>query len=103
MNVLQAEYSGALPVFYCLLTASSALTVLLVFRPLAVALDQLKWHNLALLVSVVLVLLMIITHHLNGMTMALIQLNEAIVLRPAFALMIWYCLREQTSQSGLRV
>jgi O-antigen/teichoic acid export membrane protein len=98
LKVMRAEYESALPVFYCLLIASTVLTVLLVFRPLAVALDQLKWHNVTLIVSVLLVLIVIITDQLSAMTMSLIQLNEAIALRPLFALIIWQRLRNQDSQ-----
>jgi O-antigen/teichoic acid export membrane protein len=96
-KLLRPGYADALPVFYCLLLASTLLTVLLVFRPLAVALDQLKWHNLMLLVSVILVVFVTVTNQLSAMTMALIQLNEAVALRPAFALFIWYRLRNQDS------
>jgi O-antigen/teichoic acid export membrane protein len=98
LKVLGSQYESALPVFYCLLIASTVLTVLLVFRPLAVAFDQLKWHNVTLIVSAVLVLLVIMTDQLSAMTMALIQLNEAIALRPLFAVIIWQRLRVRGSQ-----
>ena len=89
------QYSNALPVFYCLIIASSILLILLVFRPLAVTLDLLKWHNFALAVSVCLLLFLICTHRLNSMTMAYVQLTEAALLRPAFSFLVWIRLRDR--------
>ncbi len=88
-----SQYSTALPVFYCLLTAAWLLLVLLLFRPLAVSLDLLKWHNLALMFSVFVLSVLVVTHRLDAMTMAFVQLAEAALLRPAFSVLVWNRLR----------
>jgi len=77
------------PIFYCLATSSWLLLVFLVFRPLAVSLDLLSWHNAALLVSSTAVIGLILAHALNGPTMAYVQLGEALVLRLAFSVLVW--------------
>lgn len=91
-----SQYSGALPIFFVLVIAECFLLVLLVFRPLAVTLDLLMWHNLALAVSVLLLLLLIASHRLNSMTMAYVQLIEAAILRPAFSLLVWLHFRSSS-------
>jgi O-antigen/teichoic acid export membrane protein len=94
---LAAPYAGSLPVFYCLAVAAWLLLVFLVFRPLAVSLDLLKWHNLALLVSTVLVLALVVTGALNALTMAYVQLAEAALLRSSFSLLVWSRLQRRTT------
>jgi O-antigen/teichoic acid export membrane protein len=89
------QYLTALPVFYCLITSSCFLFVLLVFRPLAVSLDLLKWHNLASLVSCLILAGLIITRRLDALTMSAVQLGEAALLRPMFSAVVWYKLRKQ--------
>ena len=95
LHFFSANYAVALPVFYCLVIASWLLLVLLVFRPLAVSLDLLKWHNLALFVSALLVAGLIIAGKLNALTMASVQLAEAAILRLAFSVLVWKRLRER--------
>jgi O-antigen/teichoic acid export membrane protein len=95
LHFFSANYAVALPVFYCLVIASWLLLVLLVFRPLAVSLDLLKWHNLALFVSAVLVAGLIMSGKLNALTMASVQLAEAAILRLAFSVLVWKRLRER--------
>lgn len=95
LHFFSANYAVALPAFYCLVIASWLLLVLLVFRPLAVSLDLLKWHNLALFVSAVLVAGLIIAGKLNALTMASVQLAEAAILRLAFSVLVWKRLRER--------
>jgi O-antigen/teichoic acid export membrane protein len=101
LTLLPPQYAGALPVFYCLITSALLLLLLLVFRPLAVTLDLLKWHNLALVGGVVLLLLLIATHRLDSLSMAYVQLIDAAVFRAAFGFFVWRRLRHE-SQSGVR-
>jgi O-antigen/teichoic acid export membrane protein len=93
MHFFEAQYAMALPVFYTLALAAWLLLVFLMFRPLAVSLDLLKWHNLALLISAIVVVLLIVANDLNALTMAYVQLGEAAVLRLSFSLLVWKRLR----------
>ena len=88
VNMLPAEYAAALPVFYVLSVAAWLMLVLLVFRPLALNLDLLRWHNLVLLASSAIVILFIVAGQLNAMTMAFIQLAEVLILRSLFGVII---------------
>jgi O-antigen/teichoic acid export membrane protein len=83
------QYLPALPIFYVLATASWLLLGFVVFRPLAVSLDLLRWHNFALLISAVLVVSFIVAGDLNALTLAYIQLFEVVVLRAIFNALIW--------------
>ena len=98
LNVLRAEYSSALPVFYLLAIAAWLILAFLVFRPLALSLDLLRWHNLALLVSTGMVVSLILTGKLNALTMAYIQLVEALVLRALFSRLVWTRLKRRESE-----
>lgn len=93
IHFFSAQYITALPIFYALVIAGWLLLVLLVFRPLAVSLDLLKWHNLALFASAVLVIALIITRELNAFSMAYVQLAEAAIFRLAFSALVWKKLR----------
>jgi len=97
LHLFSAQYVAALPVFYCLIVAAWLLLVLLVFRPLAVSLDLLKWHNLALLLSSVIVISLIVAGGLNALTMAYVQLAEAALLRLSFGLVVWKKLRDRSA------
>jgi O-antigen/teichoic acid export membrane protein len=96
-HVLAADYKNSLPVFYCLVVAAWLLLVLLVFRPLALSLDLLRWHNAALLLSKALLAVVVVVHSLNALTLAGIQLAEAAILRPAFAALVWQALRQSVT------
>ena len=100
LHFFAIEYARGLPVFYCLLVAAWLLLVLLVFRPLAVSLDLLKWHNLALSVSVVVVVVLIVAGQLSALTMAYVQLAEAAILRLSFSLLVWKKLRARRAAAG---
>ncbi|MCM3871038.1 MAG: oligosaccharide flippase family protein [Pyrinomonadaceae bacterium] len=93
LRLFQQVYLPALPVYYVLVVVASLLLIFLVFRPLAVSLDLLRWHNMALLVSAALVICLIIAGDLNAMTMAYIQLAEALILRSLFSVLVWVRLR----------
>lgn len=96
-HVLAADYKNSLPVFYCLVVAAWLLLVLLVFRPLALSLDLLRWHNAALMLSTALLAVVVVAHSLNALTLAGIQLAEAAILRPAFAALVWQALRQSVT------
>lgn len=89
LRLIQPEYLAALPVFYLLTIAGWLMLVFLVFRPLAVSLDLLRWHNLALLASAGVVGVFIIAGELNALTMAYIQLAEVVMLRSLFNALVW--------------
>jgi O-antigen/teichoic acid export membrane protein len=88
VNILRAEYTAALPVFYLLAGAAWLMLVFLVFRPLALNLDLLRWHNLVLLASSGIVVFIIIAGELNAMTMAYVQLVEVLIFRSLFGVFI---------------
>lgn len=95
LKFVQSDYLAALPIFYLLSVAAWLMLVFLVFRPLAVSLDLLKWHTLVLLASAGVVVVFILTGRLDAMTMALIQLAEVLILRSIFNLVVWMRLKEQ--------
>lgn len=86
---VQPEYLAALPIFYALIFAAWLMLIFLVFRPLAVSLDLLQWHTLALLVSAGIVVVFIMVGELNALTMAYIQLVEVLILRSLFNGLVW--------------
>lgn len=86
---VQPEYLAALPVFYVLTVVAGLLLIFLVFRPLAVSLDLLRWYNLGLLVSAAVLFCFVIAGTLNALTMAYIQLAEALILRSLINLLVW--------------
>jgi len=93
VRFFQPEYLAALPVFNILAVVICLLLVFLVFRPLAVSLDLLRWYNFSLLMSTIIVFALIMAGGLNAMTMAYIQLAEALLLRSLFNLLVWMRLR----------
>ena len=96
-RVVPPEYLAALPVFYVLTVGVWLMLVFLVFRPLAVSLDLLRWHNLALVVSAGIVVLFIFLGRLNALTMAYIQLVEVLILRSLFNVLVWTRLKRLDS------
>ena len=94
-QLFAAQYAAALPIFYCLVVAAWFLLVLLMFRPLAISLDLLKWHNLVLLVSAVFLFGLVLAGKLTAWTMAFVQLGEATILRSCFSLLVWKKLRDK--------
>jgi O-antigen/teichoic acid export membrane protein len=93
LHFFASQYLTALPIFYCLLAAAWLLLIFLLFRPIALSLDLIKWHNLALLLSAAMTGWLIVTGKLNALTMAYVQLGEAAVLRFSFSLLVWNKLR----------
>ena len=86
----------ARPTFY----AAWLTLVFLVFRPLALGLDLLKWHNLAHTVSAAALLIFIAAGRLDALTMAFVQLAGAALLRPLFNLPVWARLRALAARSA---
>jgi O-antigen/teichoic acid export membrane protein len=93
LRFFQPEYLPALSVYNVLIVVVWLLLSFLVFRPLAVSLDLLRWHNLALLVSAAVVFCLIIAGNLTAMNMAYVQLAEALILRGLFNVVVWMRLR----------
>ena len=93
------EYLPALPVFYSLLAAAWLILIFLVFRPVALGLDLLKWHNLAHMVSAAALLIFIAAGRLDALTMGFVQLAGAALLRPLFNLPVWARLRALAAES----
>jgi O-antigen/teichoic acid export membrane protein len=104
LHFFAAQYLAALPVYYLVTVAAWLLLVSLVFRPLAVNLDLLKWHNVALLLSLVIIVVLTITGRLNALTMAYALLAEASILRLSFGGIVWrklQHLRTTMSEQGV--
>jgi O-antigen/teichoic acid export membrane protein len=83
------DYVAALPIFYALLGTAAVMLILLLFRPLALGLDLLRWHNLALFLSAALLFIIIIAGRLDALTMAFAQLGGVIVFRLLFSVPVW--------------
>lgn len=98
-RLFQPEYGAALPVFYILISVVGIQLVYLVFRPVAVSLDLLKWHNLALLVSSIVVVILALAGALNAFSMACLQLADALIVRSAFNILVWMRLRRLTEEA----
>jgi O-antigen/teichoic acid export membrane protein len=97
------EYVTALLVLPPLLLASWLLLIFLVFRPLAISLDLLRWHNLALAVSTVVLLVLVLAGGWNAWTMAGAQLAGALIIRPLFTIPAWLRLRSLAENSVVPV
>ena len=93
LNILPVEYAGALPAFYLLAIASSLMLAFLIFRPLALNLDLLRWHNLILLMSSIAAVGLILTGRLSALNIAWIQLGEVVILRSLFGFALYHRLR----------
>jgi O-antigen/teichoic acid export membrane protein len=87
------DYIAALPVFYALSGGASLMLISLLFRPLALSLDLLRWYNLALFLSTVVLFFFIIAGWLNALTMALIQLAGVLIFRLLFNIPVWMRMR----------
>lgn len=90
------DYLAALPIFYVVLVVASLLLAAAVLRPVAVGLDLLRWFNLGLLTSAVVVLALIASGRLDALSMAYAQLAGALVLRVLCSIPVWVRLRALT-------
>jgi O-antigen/teichoic acid export membrane protein len=93
------DYVAALPIFYALLASAALMLIALLFRPLALGFDLLKWHNLALFLSAALLLVFIVAGRLDALTMALVQLAGALIFRLLLSLPVWMRLRMLAANS----
>ena len=88
-KLFQPEYAAALPVFYVLISVVGIQLVFLAFRPLAVSLDLLKWHNVGLLLSSSIVIIFALAGRLNAFSMACIQIADLLIVRLLFNVVVW--------------
>ncbi|MEO8435973.1 MAG: lipopolysaccharide biosynthesis protein [Pyrinomonadaceae bacterium] len=102
-RLFQPEYAAALPVFYVLISVVGIQLVYLVFRPLAVSLDLLKWHNLALLTSSSVVVILALAGGLNAFSMALLQLADVLIVRSLFNVLVWMRLKRLNEEGAREV
>src|SRR5688572_11517328 len=89
LGLFQPQYAAALPSFYLLMTVVAVTLVFVAFRPLAVSLDLLKWHNLGLLLSSGAVIIFVFIGELSAFRMACIQLADTLIVRLLFNLLVW--------------
>jgi hypothetical protein len=89
LGLFQPQYAAALPSFYLLMTVVAVTLVFVAFRPLAVSLDLLKWHNLGLLLSRGAVIIFVFIGELSAFRMACIQLADTLIVRLLFNLLVW--------------
>lgn len=87
------EYAAALPVFYLLLVVASLMLAAVVFRPVSVGLDLMRWYNLGLLLSACVVFAFVAVGGLDARRMAYAQLAGAVIVRLVCNLPVWSRLR----------
>jgi len=83
------EYLAALPIFYALLVVDALKLIVVVFRPLSVGLDLMRWYNLGLLLSAVVVSVFIGLGRLDAINMAYAQLTGALIVRLICNVPVW--------------
>jgi O-antigen/teichoic acid export membrane protein len=98
LGLFQPQYADALPVFYILITVIGVSFVFVAFRPLAVSLDLLKWHNLGLFISSIVVVIVVLVGGLTAFSMACIQLGDTLIVRLLFNLLVWTRLKRLTKK-----
>jgi O-antigen/teichoic acid export membrane protein len=97
-GLFQPEYADALPVFHVLISVVGIQLVFLAFRPLAVSLDFLKWHNLGTLLSSCAVVIFALVAGLSAFSMAWIQLADILIVRLLSNVMVWMQLKRLTEK-----
>ena len=98
LQLFQPQYAAALPSFYILMTVVAISLVLVAFRPLAVSLDLLKWHNLGLLLSSSFVIIFVFVGELTAFRMACIQLGDTLIVRSMVNLLVWKRLKRRAKK-----
>lgn len=83
------EYLEALPIFTIMLVVTWLTLALLIFYPLGVCMDMMKWFNLANLVNVGIVGIAILLGQLNALGMAYVQLVATLIRRVLANLWVW--------------
>lgn len=100
INLLsRPEYASALPVFYVLLVAASLMLAAVVFRPVSVGLDLMRWYNLGLLLSAGVVFVFVFAGGLDARRMAYAQLAGALIVRVVCNVPVWARLRALASRA----
>ncbi|HVF42012.1 MAG TPA: hypothetical protein VM936_03320 [Pyrinomonadaceae bacterium] len=94
------EYAPALPVFYVLLFAAALMLAAVVFRPVSVGLDLMRWYNLGLLLSACAVFAFVLAGGMGARRMAYAQLAGALIVRVACNVPVWARLRALASRAG---
>ena len=103
LGLFQPQYAAALPSFYLLMTVVAVTLVFVAFRPLAVSLDLLKWHNLGLLVSSSAVIIFVFVGELTAFRMACIQLADTLIVRLLVNLLVWKRLTRRAKETEVLV
>lgn len=93
------QYAPALPVFYVLLFAASLMLAAVVFRPVSVGLDLMRWYNSGLLLSACVVFAFVLAGGLDARRMAYAQLAGALVVRVVCNVPVWARLRSLASRA----
>jgi O-antigen/teichoic acid export membrane protein len=96
------EYVAALPVFYVLLVVASVMLAAVVFRPASVGLDLMRWYNLGLLLSALVVFAFVFVGDLDAWRMAYAQLAGALIVRLVCNVPVWSRLRSLASSASVR-
>lgn len=96
------EYVAALPVFYVLLVVASVMLAAVVFRPASVGLDLMRWYNLGLLLSALVVFAFVFAGDLDARRMAYAQLAGALIVRLVCNVPVWSRLRSLASGASVR-
>ena len=99
LGLFQPQYAAALPSFYLLMTVVAISLVFVAFRPLAVSLDLLKWHNLGLLLSSSAVIIFVFIGELSAFRMACIQLGDVLIVRSLFNLLVWKRMTQRAKET----
>jgi O-antigen/teichoic acid export membrane protein len=99
LHLLSSEYAAALPIFYLLTIAGWLMLAQLVFHPVALNLDMIRWHNLALLLASSVVVVFILLGRLDAMTMAYIHLADVFLLRILFGVIVTRRLRSLAAEA----
>jgi O-antigen/teichoic acid export membrane protein len=89
LGLFEPQYTAALPSFYLLMTVVAVTLVYVAFRPLAVSLDLLQWHNLGLLLSSSAVIIFVFVGELSAFRMACIQLGDTLIVRSLVNFLVW--------------
>jgi O-antigen/teichoic acid export membrane protein len=103
LGLFQPQYIAALPSFYVLMTVVAVTLVFVAFRPLAVSLDLLQWHNLGLLLSSVAVVIFVFIGELSAFRMACIQLGDTLIVRLLVNLLVWKRMRRRAKETESEV
>lgn len=94
------EYEAALPVFYVLLVVASVMLAAVVFRPASIGLDLMRWYNLGLLLSALVVFAFVFVGGLDARRMAYAQLAGALIVRLVCNVPVWSRLRALASHAS---